>query len=738
MPAPHPPAAILQRRRGLRAAAVALVLIGAVGLAVPPRTWLGSAITWEGLLAPYTQGAPLPGGYTIAALRRGLVNEVVVDIVSPAGTPGAEVHLVPRGCWSGLRESASFTIAYETSNSPAAQREEITAALAETVRGQDRGLPGVDAIPLRGALDARAVAAMLRGTRGALLLFSLAVLAGLALSRSPRLAYAGLGVGSVDLLARFSGAMHGTPSCPGEPVAIIDLGIRALQLAWAVSIVASPWLAWRAARAMDLDPRRLLLVVGSTMLLATAAIWQRDDEPLHANWHAWREAREVLLPWSEFNPSTAPFLHGRGGIALQWLLASGEEHLIGSIDPWRISRVAGAAAAGATAFLVALLLGSTTAGLAAGAVLACMPLARMLALSGSTLAVAEWLLPWTLALLIAAGRSGDRLLLAGAALAAGLGTLTHTAMLAWPAGLAAAWLLAARSDWRWSRDALLAGGVVGGAWAAQLAGVYAMVASRNQGQTNLLDQARSGLLQYNLMLDAAWVSPALLPLAGLGALAGLRAGGGAIRASTAALIIVATPFFAVMVCSSDAVRYQGALLGLLTSLAVVGLWRLPYTAVSPGFGVGVLRFALLTALALLPLPAMQPPTDPAVLEQRLIEAAVRRMPPDMLVVLPAAAGETGHVHFDFPEFLLPSDARVVVAGDPAAATHHGPRLLYLGLACISWETSDGSVDPSGIRPECRALRADAQPWAVRSLAASDIPRTHAGAPWTFFQLTTDV
>jgi hypothetical protein len=161
---------------------------------------------------------------------------------------------------------------------------------------------------------------------------------------------------------------------------------------------------------------------------------------------------------------------------LEWLLAGGERALTGSANPFRISRVASAAAAGSTAFLTAILVRSAGAGLAAGCVLALMPLARMLAVSGSALAISAWLLPWSLGLLLAAAVCEDRILLAGAALAAALGILSHTAMLAWAVALGVAWLVVARAPLRWSRATLGALLLMAIAWAAQLANTRAMLA----------------------------------------------------------------------------------------------------------------------------------------------------------------------------------------------------------------------------------------------------------------------
>lgn len=154
---------------------------------------------------------------------------------------------------------------------------------------------------------------------------------------------------------------------------------------------------------------------------------------------------------------------------------------------------------------------------------------------------------------------------------------------------------------------------------------------------------------------------------------------------------------------------------------------------------GGLRGAGLLALVALPLPAMQQPPDPAVVEHRLVEDAVERMQPGTLVVVPKGRYLEGRVLTEFPDFLLPSGSTVLTEGDTRIETYPGPRLLYLGLACISWDRAAEEADgpPSGMRPECRALLDGAKPWLVRSLRGEEIPRERHGQPWTFHALALD-
>jgi hypothetical protein len=203
-------------------------------------------------------------------------------------------------------------------------------------------------------------------------------------------------------------------------------------------------------------------------------------------------------------------------------------------------------------------------------------------------------------------------------------------MLPWPPALIVAWLIVARR--RLSPVALGAFLLLAFAMLVQLTTVFDVIASRNQGPSG--GPAGRGLarvVQRNLMLDPQWVSPLLVPMVLLWVMTGLRRRHLALTlASVAPVVMVAAPFFAVTQCSSDAVRYQGALLGLMTSLAVAGLWRLPFaagrTSVRPDngpvaqiatVGVTILQVALLATLVLVPPASRRPPTDPVAFEHRL-------------------------------------------------------------------------------------------------------------------------
>jgi hypothetical protein len=238
------------------------------------------------------------------------VNYVGSAVDRSADAAAPEYHVLPRVCWPDLRESQSFGIGYETPRSPATQREAVTEVLAETIRSRDHGLPLPDAIPLGHSFDVRVLRSMLQGWRGVLLGTSLVGLALIALVRSPTLALAGVALGVTDLLARALGTPVALRDvCPvGGPADFIDFGVRSIQVGWGLLILASPILCWRAGRAVGIGGGRLLIAASLCALLALLAVRHRGDEPLHANGHAWREAREVVAPWGGRETGAAPFL----------------------------------------------------------------------------------------------------------------------------------------------------------------------------------------------------------------------------------------------------------------------------------------------------------------------------------------------------------------------------------------------------------------------------------------------
>ncbi|MCC6847410.1 MAG: hypothetical protein IT294_02825 [Deltaproteobacteria bacterium] len=189
-----------------RSSAGALALLVGLLALVVPRPF-GERPTWQSLLAPYSSGALLPGGFRAEEIRRGPDNGVVVGVRRASDGATVEVLVVERGRWESPWRSRSFTIDYELPRSSAAEREAVTALLAETISARDAGLPAPDAVPLR--VDDASVLPWwfetLRGARGFLLGASGIALAALLLLRAPGLAPAGVALGVADVAARIIG-----------------------------------------------------------------------------------------------------------------------------------------------------------------------------------------------------------------------------------------------------------------------------------------------------------------------------------------------------------------------------------------------------------------------------------------------------------------------------------------------------------------------------------------------------
>ena len=264
--------------RGSCGAGALALLVGLVALAVPPEPFT-TRLTWEDLLAPYSTGAPLPNEFRVEEIRRGPANDVLISVRRPDDGATVEVVVVERGRWKSDHESQSFTIDYELPRSPAADRDVITAVLADTIRSRDHGLSSPDGVPLR-AGDATVLPwwlEMLRGVRGMLFGASLGLLALIALCRSPGLARAGVALGAADLIA----------CLVGVPLLRPDIGAICMPAAAVLLIVA-------------LDRRRSRPRSGVVPCLAVAAValvlrlalgpWG----PLHVNGHGARFVAGVV------------------------------------------------------------------------------------------------------------------------------------------------------------------------------------------------------------------------------------------------------------------------------------------------------------------------------------------------------------------------------------------------------------------------------------------------------------
>ncbi|MEO6025728.1 MAG: hypothetical protein ABIR79_02530, partial [Candidatus Binatia bacterium] len=257
-----------------RALGALALAIGAVVLAIPGSS-VGEPTSWESLLAPYSTGAPLPDGFRVQEIRRGPDNGIVISVRRPDGGAAVEVLVVERGRWKSVHESQSFTIDYELPHSPAAEREVITALLAETIRSRDHGLPAPDALPLRpdevGA-DASVLPwwlEVLRGLRGVLLGATLILLALLALVRAPVLVGLGVALGAIDVTARLVGVPLLRPGVGAVWIVPAALGLLGLALRD----------RWSRSRT-DL---RLALAVAAVALVLRLGLGPWG--PLHVNGH---------------------------------------------------------------------------------------------------------------------------------------------------------------------------------------------------------------------------------------------------------------------------------------------------------------------------------------------------------------------------------------------------------------------------------------------------------------------
>lgn len=135
-------------------AALALLLAWPSPVTTRPRTW-------EDILAPLHIGATI-NGFELTSLRRGEEHDIVLTLRRISGERGVvEIHVLDRGRWSGIRETPSFGVAYETPRSTTTEPEcqAVTLAIADAVRANDPGgLGPVDAIPLGAEPDPPAIA----------------------------------------------------------------------------------------------------------------------------------------------------------------------------------------------------------------------------------------------------------------------------------------------------------------------------------------------------------------------------------------------------------------------------------------------------------------------------------------------------------------------------------------------------------------------------------------------------
>lgn len=152
---PRPPiAARRPARRWIAGAARLLLGLALAALALwlcrPSPSPGARARSWEELLAPVAVGRTVRG-HEVTSLRRGQEHDVVLTLRSPERGASIEVHVVDRGRWKGIRETASFGVAYEVprSSASAPECEAVTEEITAAVRANDPGgLGPVESIPL--------------------------------------------------------------------------------------------------------------------------------------------------------------------------------------------------------------------------------------------------------------------------------------------------------------------------------------------------------------------------------------------------------------------------------------------------------------------------------------------------------------------------------------------------------------------------------------------------------------
>lgn len=100
--------------------------------------------TWSTLVPP----GPRADGWSVSPARRGDEHDVV--FVVRRGPERVEVHVLARGAWSGVPETASFGVGWEGPRTSAAAEvaTDVTARVAEELRARDPGRLDVDAVPL--------------------------------------------------------------------------------------------------------------------------------------------------------------------------------------------------------------------------------------------------------------------------------------------------------------------------------------------------------------------------------------------------------------------------------------------------------------------------------------------------------------------------------------------------------------------------------------------------------------
>lgn len=118
-----------------------------------PVVYAPGSHTWAELLAPLRTGTQVAGGFVLGSPRRGQEHDLVIVATRQQPEATVEVHVVDRGQWDDVLETASFGVAYEAPRSTASTDESfaVTRAVWAAVRAHDPGpdrLAPVETIPL--------------------------------------------------------------------------------------------------------------------------------------------------------------------------------------------------------------------------------------------------------------------------------------------------------------------------------------------------------------------------------------------------------------------------------------------------------------------------------------------------------------------------------------------------------------------------------------------------------------
>lgn len=443
--------AVRDRRRLWIAVAVALLMASAV-VWIAPSILRPAPGSWDELLAPYSRGAPLLDEFRVAAVRRGAARDVIVEIVDAEGRLAAEVHVLPRGVWSGVRESESFAIAYETPRSPSARRDDITELLAETVRARDRGLPAPDLIPLSSGLDATLLPRWLGAASGwpaVAVGASMFALGLLTLAPTSVTAAAGALVGAAGLVLAAVDPPDGGldafgPWAVPAAFALLWMGSRrrrvvAAEWIWAAAVTAIALLlrlllgAWGPMHVNGYGPR---FVAGATVDPAAIAAYGPGYAelfgpvaalaPAQPDWAIFA-ANAVL---SAFAVTLAFALGRRLGMERRAAFAAG---LLLAVDPIAIRTAATESYVPLVAFLCAAAAialveaGEAFAARAGARAVGCTTAAGLLLIAAARIHPAAWL-PVAVALLFAGAGRSDGLRIRATALAAAAVTIGGLAL----------------------------------------------------------------------------------------------------------------------------------------------------------------------------------------------------------------------------------------------------------------------------------------------------------------------